>query len=134
MCLHFLDLETQVVDTIDPQLLNASPISPDPIQSFDSDRALYPKDVTHVASLPMAQSPAPSITKTPRRKTDEDKIECECGIDVSSLRIIQPFTVNQNMPCRRKTSLVVARTVESGITSGKYACRVMSLYHSHVIA
>ncbi|KAJ3760807.1 HORMA domain-containing protein [Lentinula raphanica] len=79
---EMLDLETQVVDAIDPQSINAQNMeSPDPIQSFDSavpSRLRSSQSVLH----PDHSSPnaTPMGLHMKPRKLEDDVMECDCGI------------------------------------------------------
>ncbi|KAE9398986.1 DNA-binding protein [Gymnopus androsaceus JB14] len=75
---EMLDLETQIVDSINLPLTRTPTLnSPDPIQSFDSNKAPSPARINEMAvSSPVAPSPAPA----PKTRGDEEVVECECGI------------------------------------------------------
>ncbi|KAJ4466587.1 HORMA domain-containing protein [Lentinula lateritia] len=71
---EMLDLETQVVEAINPQLIEIQ--LPDPIQSFDSSKALP----TSNRAPPPASNFIPVAHKMQVQKPKDDVVDCECGI------------------------------------------------------
>lgn len=76
LILRSTDLETQIVDSIDPQLIRTPTLdTADPIESFKSNEA----------PSPAPASPPPVLLPPVRKrtiKTSDEVVECECGIQV----------------------------------------------------
>ncbi|KIK61869.1 hypothetical protein GYMLUDRAFT_58517 [Collybiopsis luxurians FD-317 M1] len=113
---EMLDLETQIVDAIDPSVKSPDQ---DPIESFESEKSPPPPrtqgrtDVTEAPISPIAPSPAPAQPPK-RRKENDDVVECECGINVmQDLPHLSSF--------KNQTSAVLAKSVKSGIISAGHS-------------
>ncbi|KAJ3722802.1 HORMA domain-containing protein [Lentinula guzmanii] len=77
---EMLDLETQVVDAINPQLINTQTVqSPDPIQSFDLN-AVSSQDRSNELVSHSVPSPTPASSLAPMSPKIH-VMDCDCGMN-----------------------------------------------------